>query len=290
MKIIVTGCKGQLGTELLKQLQEGRSELGPIPEKLLNATVIPVDLPELDISNYRMVDEFVRRNRPDIIINCAAYTAVDRAEGDAENAHKVNALAPLYLAKYGRNVVHISTDYVFDGTGCKPYNEDDAANPQSVYGKTKREGELNVLNNADTAVVIRTAWLYSPHGGNFVKTMRKLGAERESLNVVFDQVGTPTNAYDLAEAIVAALPQIRPGEKEIFHFTDEGVCSWYDFAREIMEQSKLSCRIRPIESKDYPTPAPRPHYSVLNKAKIKQRFNIEIPHWKEGLVKCLKQF
>lgn len=272
---LVTGANGQLGTAL---------------QCLLKDQAVYIDRKDLDLADEAAVKAYFAAHKFDFVINCAAYTAVDRAEGDAENAHKVNALAPLYLAKYGRNVVHISTDYVFDGTGCKPYNEDDAANPQSVYGKTKREGELNVLNNADTAVVIRTAWLYSPHGGNFVKTMRKLGAERESLNVVFDQVGTPTNAYDLAEAIVAALPQIRPGEKEIFHFTDEGVCSWYDFAREIMEQSKLSCRIRPIESKDYPTPAPRPHYSVLNKAKIKQRFNIEIPHWKEGLVKCLKQF
>ena len=248
----------------------------------------------LDLTDESALWSALESYSPEAVINAAAYTAVDRAETESAAAFAVNAQAPELIAHWCRMrvvpFIHFGTDYVFDGTGCKPYNEDDAANPQSVYGKTKREGELNVLNNADTAVVIRTAWLYSPHGGNFVKTMRKLGAERESLNVVFDQVGTPTNAYDLAEAIVAALPQIRPGEKEIFHFTDEGVCSWYDFAREIMEQSKLSCRIRPIESKDYPTPAPRPHYSVLNKAKIKQRFNIEIPHWKEGLVKCLKQF
>ena len=272
---LVTGAQGQLGTAL---------------QSLLKEQAVYIDRNELDLTDEAAVKQYLSANDFEYIINCAAYTAVDRAESDAANAAKVNALAPLYLAKYGKRIVHISTDYVFDGTSCRPYGEDDATNPQSVYGKTKREGELNVLKNAATAIIIRTAWLYSPHGGNFVKTMRRLGAEKESLNVIFDQVGTPTNAYDLAEAIVAALPQIRSGEKEIYHFTDEGVCSWYDFACEIMEQSKLPCRIRPIESKDYPTPAVRPHYSVLNKAKIKSRFNIEIPHWKEGLKKCLKQF
>jgi len=272
---LVTGCKGQLGTAL---------------QSLLKEKAIYLDRDELDLTDEKAVKNYFSAHSFERVINCAAYTAVDRAEGDAENAHKVNALAPLYLAKYGKHIVHISTDYVFDGTNCKPYTEEDKTNPVSVYGKTKREGEINVLENAQSAIIIRTAWLYSPHGGNFVKTMRKLGEQKESLNVVFDQVGTPTNAYDLAEAIVAALPQIRNDEKEIYHFTDEGVCSWYDFAREIMEQSKLPCKVYPIESKDYPTPATRPHYSVLNKAKIKQRFNITIPHWQEGLAKCLKQF
>ena len=272
---LVTGCKGQLGTAL---------------QSLLKDKAVYVDRDELDLTDEEAVKKYLTENSFERIINCAAYTAVDRAEGDVENAHKVNALAPLYLAKYGKHIVHISTDYVFDGTNHKPYTEEDKTNPVSVYGKTKREGEINVLNNAESAIIIRTAWLYSPHGGNFVKTMRKLGEQKESLNVVFDQVGTPTNAYDLAEAIVAALPQIKKDEKEIYHFTDEGVCSWYDFATEIMDMSKLPCKVYPIESKDYPTPAARPHYSVLNKAKIKQRFNINIPHWKEGLAKCLKQF
>ncbi len=272
---LVTGANGQLGTALQTMLQD-QAEY--------------IDREDLDLTDEAAVKAFLQNKDYEYIINCAAYTAVDKAEADEDNARKVNALAPLYLAKYGKKIVHISTDYVFDGNNCKPYNEEDETHPLSVYGKTKREGELNVLANADTAIIIRTAWLYSPHGGNFVKTMRKLGAERESLNVVFDQVGSPTNAYDLAEAIVKALPQIKSGEKEIYHFTDEGVCSWYDFAREIMEQSKLNCKVRPIESKDYPTPAHRPHYSVLNKTKIKTRFNIEIPHWKEGLIKCLQQF
>ena len=272
---LVTGCKGQLGTAL---------------QSLLKDKAVYIDRDELDLTDEEAVKTYLAAHSFERIINCAAYTAVDRAEDDAENAHKVNALAPLYLAKYGKHIVHISTDYVFDGTNYKPYTEDDETNPVSVYGKTKREGEINVLENAQSAIIIRTAWLYSPHGGNFVKTMRKLGEQRESLNVVFDQIGTPTNAYDLAEAIVAAFPQIKSNEKEIYHFTDEGVCSWYDFATEIMAQSKLSCKVYPIESKDYPTPAARPHYSVLNKAKIKQRFNINIPHWQEGLTKCLKQF
>lgn len=272
---LVTGANGQLGTAL---------------QSLLKEQAVYIDRDELDLTDETAVKDYFTANKFEFVINCAAYTAVDKAESDSENAHKVNALAPLYLAKYGKNIIHISTDYVFDGTNCTPYNEQEATKPVSVYGKTKREGELNALQHADTAIIIRTAWLYSPHGGNFVKTMRKLGAQKESLNVVFDQIGSPTNAYDLAQAIVRALPQIKSGEKEIYHFTNEGVCSWYDFAKEIMEQSHLPCKVNPIESKDYPTPAHRPHYSVLNKTKIKQRFNIEIPHWKEGLIKCLKQF
>ncbi len=273
--LLVTGARGQLGTALQNMLQD---------------RALYIDRTELDLTDETSVREYLAGNRFDYIINCAAYTAVDHAESDEENARKVNALAPLYLARYGQNIIHVSTDYVFDGTNCKPYNETDKPNPQSVYGRTKLEGEQNILNNATTAVIFRTAWLYSPHGSNFVKTMRRLGAEKECLNVVFDQIGSPTNAYDLAAAIVHALPQIRTGEKEIYHFTNEGVCSWYDFAREIMEQSKLPCRVCPIESKNYPTPAIRPHYSVLNKAKFRTHFNMEIPHWKEGLIKCLKQF
>ena len=272
---LVTGANGQLGTAL---------------HTLLGDKAVYIDREELDLTDEEAVKSYLANNPFECIINCAAYTAVDKAENDVENAHKVNTLAPLYLAKYGKALIHISTDYVFDGTNCKPYTESDTTNPVSIYGKTKREGELNILNNAQTAIIIRTAWLYSPHGGNFVKTMRKLGAERSELKVVFDQIGSPTNAYDLAAAIVTILPQIKQGEKELFHYTNEGVCSWYDFALEIMNQSELPCQVYPIESKEYPTPAARPHYSVLNKAKIKQRFNLTIPHWKESLKKCLKQF
>ena len=272
---LVTGANGQLGTALHTLLQD---------------KAVYIDRDELDLTDEEAVKAYLTNNPFECIINCAAYTAVDKAENDEENARKVNAFAPLYLAKYGKCLIHISTDYVFNGTNYKPYIETDTTNPVSVYGKTKREGELNVLNNAQTAIIIRTAWLYSPHGGNFVKTMRKLGAEKDELKVIFDQIGTPTNAYDLARAIVSILPQIKQGEKEIYHFTNEGVCSWYDFALTIMHLSGLSCHVLPIETKDYPTPASRPHYSVLNKTKIKQRFNLTIPHWKESLEKCLKQF
>lgn len=272
---LVTGCNGQLGTAL---------------QTLLKDKADYIDREELDLTNEEEVKKFFESKNYDFVINCAAYTAVDKAETEQEMAFKVNALAPLYLAKYGKNIIHISTDYVFDGKSHKPYKEEDQTTPLSIYGKTKREGELNVLDNAQTAIIIRTAWLYSPHGSNFVKTMRKLGFERENLNVVFDQIGSPTNAYDLAQAIVAILSQINQNEKEIFHYTNEGVCSWYDFAIEIMDQSHLTCQVTPIESKEYPTPAPRPCYSVLNKQKIKQRFNITIPHWKESLKQCLKQF
>lgn len=272
---LVTGANGQLGTAL---------------HTILKDSAVYIDRDELDLTDEAAVKSYLTHNPFECIINCAAYTAVDKAENDKDNAHKVNALAPLYLAKYAQKLIHISTDYVFDGTNYKPYTETDTPNPVSVYGKTKLEGELNVLNNSQTAIIIRTAWLYSPHGGNFVKTMRKLGSERDKLTVVFDQIGTPTNAYDLASAIATIIPQLTTGNKEVYHYTNEGVCSWYDFALEIMKLSKLPCQVYPLESKDYPTPAKRPHYSVLNKTKIKQHFNLDIPHWKESLEKCLKQF
>lgn len=270
---LVTGANGQLGNEL---------------RLLLKDNALYVDKDQLDITNAEAVKGFVSANRFDAIINCAAYTAVDKAEADEKLAGDINARGPENLAKTGIPLIHISTDYVFDGTNCRPYVETDAVNPQSVYGRTKLAGEQAVLENASAAVIIRTAWLYSEFGNNFVKTMRRLGAEKAQLNVVFDQVGTPTYAADLAAAVVHILPRLRPGMKEIFHFSNEGVCSWYDFAVEIMKLSGLDCRINPIESKDYPTPARRPFYSVLNKTKIKQTFNIEINHWKESLQSCLK--
>lgn len=270
---LVTGANGQLGNEL---------------RLLLKDNALYVDKDQLDITDAETVKGFVSANRFDAIINCAAYTAVDKAEADEKLAGDINARGPENLAKTGIPLIHISTDYVFDGTNCRPYVETDAVNPQSVYGRTKLAGEQAVLENASAAVIIRTAWLYSEFGNNFVKTMRRLGAEKAQLNVVFDQVGTPTYAADLAAAVVHILPQLRPGMKEIFHFSNEGICSWYDFAVEIMKLSGLDCRINPIESKDYPTPARRPFYSVLNKTKIKQTFNIEINHWKESLQSCLK--
>ena len=272
--LLVTGANGQLGSEL---------------KLLLGEEAVYVGHGELDITDEEAVKAFFAGNSFDFVINCAAYTAVDKAEDDTEAAEKVNSLGPLYLARYGRRIVQISTDYVFDGASCRPYKEEDAPNPVSVYGRTKLAGENAVLREAGSAVVIRTAWLYSSFGANFVKTMLRLGAERESLGVVFDQAGTPTYAADLAAAIVAMLPQIRPGMKEIYHFSNEGVASWYDFAVAIMEESHLACAVRPIESAEYPTRAARPAYSVLNKAKIRQDFGLSIPHWRDGLKRCMEK-
>lgn len=272
--ILVTGGNGQLGTELSKLLPDA----------------IFTDANELDITDENAVMEFVKSHNVDTIVNCAAYTAVDNAEDNIELATKVNVDGPKNLAKTGAKLIHISTDYVFDGMGCKPYTPEDKTNHISVYGKTKLAGEKAVIENANIYVIIRTAWLYSPYGKNFVKTMRMLGETKESINVVCDQIGTPTYAGDLAEAIKQIIPQLKKENSGIYHFTNEGVCSWYDFSTEIMEQSKLKCRVNPVPSSAYPTKATRPFYSVLDKSKIKKVFGIEISHWKKGLEKCLKQF
>lgn len=271
---LVVGANGQLGSELKLQLQ---------------GKAVYVDRTELDITDKAAVEAFVAQHQFEAIINCAAYTAVDKAESDEKVAELINVEGPRNLAATGLPLVHISTDYVFDGTACRPYSEDDEPNPQTAYGRTKLAGEKAVMETAQTAVIIRTAWLYSTFGNNFVKTMRKLGAERDNLNVVFDQVGTPTYAKDLAAAIVAILPQMKAGTKEIYHFSNEGVCSWYDFALAVMAQSDLNCEVLPIESKDYPTPAKRPHYSVLNKAKIKRDFGIKINNWAVSLAECVEK-
>lgn len=271
---LVTGANGQLGSELRLLLQD---------------RAMFVDKDQLDITDPAAVKDFCNGKNFSAIINCAAYTAVDKAESDEALAAAINTDGSRNLAQTGIPLVHVSTDYVFDGTSCRPYIETDAVNPVSVYGKTKLAGEQEVIKHAATAVIIRTAWLYSSFGNNFVKTMRRLGAEKTELKVVFDQIGSPTYAADLAAAIVAVLPQLKSGMREIYHFSNEGVCSWYDFAREIMELSGLGCNVLPIESKDYPTPAARPHYSVLNKSKIKHDFNLQINHWKESLKSCLQK-
>lgn len=271
---LVVGANGQLGNELKEQLKD---------------KAVYVDRDELDITDKAAVEAFFNGQSFEAVINCAAYTAVDKAEEDAQTAERINVDGPRNLAATGVPLIHISTDYVFDGTNYRPYTEDDQPHPQTVYGKTKLAGEQAVMATAQTAIIIRTAWLYSTFGNNFVKTMRKLGAERESLNVIFDQVGTPTYAADLARAIVTILSQIKTGMKEIYHFSNEGVCSWYDFALAIMAQSDLNCQVMPIESKDYPTPAKRPHYSVLNKAKIKRDFGIKINNWAVSLAECVEK-
>ncbi|MDR0868431.1 MAG: dTDP-4-dehydrorhamnose reductase [Planctomycetota bacterium] len=272
---LITGANGQLGRCL-------RAALGAAP-------AIYADRDELDVTDEAAVAEFFAQNKIDGVINCAAYTNVDGAEDEPELAAALNAVAARRLAKYGRRIIHLSTDYVFAGKAHFPYDENGSPAPLSVYGKTKLDGERAVLANAETAVVIRTAWLYSEYGKNFVQTMRRLGAERGDVNVIFDQIGTPTYAGDLAAAIVKILPQIKNGAREIYHFTNEGVCSWFDFATKIMELSRLPAKVRPIETKDYPRRAARPPYSVLNKAKIKRDFGLEISHWEASLRRCLEK-
>ena len=281
MNILVTGCNGQLGNEM--QLLEKEN-----PQH----TYFNTDVAELDITDQDAIERFVFENDIDGIVNCAAYTAVDKAEDNEELCTRLNAEAPAYLAasvgKRGGWMIQISTDYVFDGTQHTPYTEDDDTCPNSVYGKTKLVGELNVQKFCDNSMIIRTAWLYSTFGNNFVKTMIRLGNERPELGVIFDQIGTPTYARDLAVAIFAAINKgIVPG---IYHFSDEGVISWYDFTKAIHRIAGIkTCHVRPLHTAEYPTPARRPHYSVLDKTKIKQVYGIEIPYWEESLAECVKK-
>jgi len=278
--IVVTGANGQLGFELKKATATWSSY-----------EVHFFDRTTWDISNMEQGLEIMRKYEPTFIVNCAAYTAVDKAESDQENCLSINATSPKILAtlanQCGAHLIHISTDFVFDGTKNEPYIETDTVHPISVYGATKLEGEQHIQNTALSYSIIRTSWLYSSFGANFVKTMMKLGAERPALNVIFDQVGTPTYAKDLAEAILSMIPQINQPVQEVLHYSNEGVASWYDFAEEIMTLSQLPCVVSPITTAQYPTPAARPKYSVMNKSKIKETYHITIPHWKKSLKECL---
>jgi len=280
--ILVTGSNGQLGSEI--------RELSPLFEYNFFFT----QRDSLDISKLDELQEYVEQNKIDVIVNCAAYTAVDKAESDEEAADIVNHLAVQKLAQISKEndikLIHISTDYVFDGANFKPYVEEDITSPNGVYGKTKLDGEKAMLEiNPENSIIIRTSWVYSSYGANFVKTMIRLGKEKESLGVIFDQVGTPTYARDLAKAILEIIPKIKNQNVEIHNYSNEGVLSWFDFAKEIMRMAKLECKVNPIETKEYPTPAKRPHYSLLNKAKIKKEFDIAIPYWKDSLDECLKK-
>ena len=279
--ILVTGSNGQVGSEL--QALSANYDY----------TFFFSDRDTLDITNKEAIKNFTQENSIDIIINAAAYTAVDKAEDDKENADRVNHLATKYLAEIAKEqnikLIHISTDYVFSGENFKPYTEDDITNPNGVYGATKLEGEKAMQSiNPKDSIIIRTSWVYSSFGANFVKTMLRLGKERDSLGVIFDQVGTPTYARDLARAILDIIPNIKNDKVEIYNYSNEGVLSWYDFSKEIMKMAKINCQINPIETKEYPTPAKRPHFSLLNKAKIKKEYNIKIPYWKDSLDMCLK--
>ena len=276
LNILITGSNGQLGSEI-KELS-----------KDYTYNFFFTDRTNLDITSKDSIRTFCETNNINTIINCAAYTAVDKAESDIENADLINRKAVKKLAKISKELniklIHISTDYVFDGKNFKPYCEQYQTNPNSVYGKTKLDGENEMINiNPINSIIIRTSWVYSFYGNNFVKIMLRLGREKESLGVIFDQVGTPTYAKDLAKTILDIIPQINNDKVEIYNYSNEGVLSWYDFAKEIMKMAKLNCKINPIETFQYPIPAKRPHFSLLNKAKIKKEFNIEIPYWKDAL-------
>ena len=281
MNILVTGCNGQLGNEI--QLLERE-----YPQHQWYNT----DVQELDITDVNTIRQFVLEHQIDGIINCAAYTAVDKAEEQEKLCTKLNAEAPAYLASAvgsrGGWMIQISTDYVFDGTSHVPYVEDDDTCPNSVYGRTKLVGELNVQKLCEKSMIIRTAWLYSTFGNNFVKTMIRLGKERSELGVIFDQIGTPTYAHDLAHVIMTVVRKgIVPG---VYHFTNEGVISWYDFAKAIHRIAGIkTCHVRPLHTAEYPTPARRPHYSVLDKTKIKKVYGIEIPYWEDSLRDCIEK-
>ncbi|WP_122892778.1 dTDP-4-dehydrorhamnose reductase [Arcobacter peruensis] len=281
MNILVTGSNGQLGSEI--------REL----EKEYSYNFFFTTRENLDITCKDSIKNFCESNSINSIINCAAYTAVDKAETDVENADLTNRKAVKKLALVSKELniklIHISTDYVFDGKNFKPYCEEFQTNPNSVYGKTKLDGENEMINiNPLNSIIIRTSWVYSTFGNNFVKTMLRLGKQKDELGVIFDQVGTPTNAADLAKAILDILPNIKNDKVSIYNYSNEGVLSWYDFAKEIMKMAKITCQINPIETYQYPTPAKRPHFSLLNKSKIKNEFNITIPFWKDSLDKCLR--
>ncbi len=281
LKILVTGSNGQVGSELVSLSKA---------YKQYDFTFI--DRNQLDLSNTEAITKYFSDKTFDVIINCAAYTAVDKAESESELADKINHQAVRTIAHIAKEqnitFIHISTDYVFDGKNNRPYIETDPTNPVSVYGKTKLAGEEAIFNISPVkTIIIRTSWVYSSLGNNFVKSMLRLGRERESLGVIFDQVGTPTYAHDLAKMILEIIPSVQNKSPVIFNYSNEGVTSWYDFAKEIFDHSGIQCVLNPITTAEYPTPAARPNYSLLNKNKIKNEFKITIPHWKDSLKECL---
>ncbi len=282
MKILVTGSKGQLGSEMRQQSSDSSYHF------------IFHDIDTLDITDINQLDQVLENEKPDVIINCAAYTAVDLAEQEKEKADLINHLAVRDLSFLAREhnikLIHISTDYVFDGKHYLPYKENDAPKPQSTYGFSKLKGEYEVLNYKQ-GMIIRTSWLYSSFGNNFVKTILRLAAEKNTLDVVFDQTGNPTYARDLANALFTIIQMIEKGNffRGIYHFANEGVCSWYDFARSIIDLKGYSTKINPVDSSAFPRPAPRPPYSVLDKSHIKKQFNISIPYWRDSLKECINK-
>ncbi|WP_257929275.1 dTDP-4-dehydrorhamnose reductase [Campylobacter lari] len=280
--IAVLGSNGQLGKTF--------RELSRLFEKKYNMYFF--DKTQINIQDKNLLEYFIDKYKFDYIINCAAYTDVNLAEVEQEKAYMLNYNSVENIAdlakKYNLTLIHISTDYVFDGKSCTPYKENDKAKPLNVYGKSKLRGEQVIVDiSPKNTIIIRTSWLYSNYKRNFVHTIRNLGKKKEEINVVYNQIGTPTYARDLAEVILNILPYIQNDKPEIYHYSNEGIASWYDFAKEIMKLSQLDCNIKPIESKDFLALALRPSYSVLNKQKIKEKFHIKIPHWKDSLEKCI---
>ncbi|ANW96835.1 NAD(P)-dependent oxidoreductase [Wenyingzhuangia fucanilytica] len=281
--ILVTGANGQLGSEIQNLAKDYKT-----------SHFFFTDVSDLDITNIEKVRDFCTTHQIKTIINCAAYTAVDKAEEQTELCNAVNHIATVNLSTVAKELniklIHTSTDYVFNGKNHVPFKENDLTDPINVYGKTKLLGEEAMINiNPKHSIIIRTSWVYSTYGNNFVKTMLKLSETREQLTIIADQVGSPTYAYDLAKTILEIIPKINNDQVEVYHYSNEGVCSWYDFAYEIFHQTNTNCKVLPIETKDYPTAAERPQYSVMNKSKIKNTFDIEIPHWKTSLANCLKK-
>lgn len=280
MNVLVTGGNGQLAL-CIKEVSENLSEYN----------FIFLDYEDLDITNKEEVDVFFNNNNISYCINCAAFTNVDKSENEKETSKKVNEDGALFLAKacatHNVKLIQISTDFVFDGNQSFPYKEEDLSNPLGVYGQTKLNGELEVMESIKMYFIIRTSWLYSEYGNNFLKTMLRLGKERDELSVVYDQVGSPTYAKDLAEVIIKIITNNNENYG-VYHYSNEGVASWYDFAKAIFDESNTKVDVLPIKSEAYPTPAKRPNYSVLDKEKIKQTLDISIPYWRDSLKKCLE--
>lgn len=281
--ILVTGSQGQLGLSLKKILDPQHALFTDVKEN--------GDIRELDITSYDNVEKFISDNKVTTVINCAGYTSVDSAETNIDLAYRVNALGArniaMLCAKYNASMIQMSSDYIFDGNNFKPYTETDKPHPLSVYGQTKLEGEMFVLKNAPNCVVLRSSWLYSEYGRNFVKSIIGLARKQDEIKVIYDQIGTPTYAGDVAEIITGLIPVVRNGVKKIYHYSNEGVCSWYGLAREVVSLKGINCEVLPIESQDYPQSAKRPHYSVLSKTKIKKEFGIKIPYWRDSLKKVI---
>lgn len=286
-QVLLTGGNGQLGSSLLK-----------LKSDFIQLDIISTDLEDLDISKEQNIIDYLSSKSIDYIINSAAYTAVDKAENDESQAFIVNHNGPANLARICKKLriplIHISTDYVFSGEAHLPYEEDNPTSPVGVYGRSKLAGESSVLGSGVYGLVIRTSWLYSEYGNNFVKSMVRLGRSRSKIGVVFDQIGSPTYAENLAHSILTIIKGFVEGSfvvepVEIYHYCNHGICSWYDFAQAIMEIGEINCKVLPITSEEFPLPAKRPHYSVMNTGKIRDKFGLEIPYWRESLTRCIEQ-